>query len=804
MAASDPPSAATNPRSAEPTRTTPDPPVGVRKAPAPRTPLIGRDRETATLCDLLCQDGLRLLTLIGPGGVGKTRLALNVAANVAGQFPDGVDFIPLAAVSEPALVLPTVARALGIRHAGDEPLLHLVQAVIGERRKLLILDNFEQVLPAAAELASLLDACLELRILVTSRALLRISGERGIPVSPLGLPGLDSDEPAAAGKRWFAQIAAADAVRLFVDRARALDPSFALTPDNATAVAEICRRLDGLPLAIELAAARSNAFSPATLVDGLERRLPLLTGGPRDQPARLRTMRDAITWSYNLLAPKEQTAFRQLAIFAGGFTLEAAESVLDQGSPVHDLLASLVDANLIHRGGGATGQDRFRMLETIREFALDELSAGGDDEEVSRRQAIWCLTFVEELQQRGGLSRGDGLGLLEDEHANCRTALAWLLDHDPQQALHLAGLLAEFWFRHEHLTEGQSWLERVLSAGDAATPERVEALVGLVTLLWPRRQHERAGQLLNEAEALANAIGDAGVLAYVRLHQGYLAALRGEIGLARARAEEARAYYTAAGNAVQLNGAIWILATVAVIAGDDALAARLYEELYALARGWDDEVSIGNILYGSGVLAARRGDAQQALSGFAEAAAVIRRTGGGWAASHAITGAAAAAAELGLLTPAGRLFAAAEALRRRVGAVAESPFLLDRAEQERALTAVRNALGPRRFGAAWEAGAKLSLDAAIAEAKRLGDQTAGPPLGAIANVKLTGRERDVLRQLARGATDKEIAATLGIARRTASNHVTALRRKFGVSSRSAVVAFGVGQGSSLVAPPASE
>ncbi len=321
----------------------------------PLTALVGREREAGEVTALLRDEGVRLLTLTGPGGVGKTRLALDVAANVAGSFPDGVRFVALAPVTDPGLVLPTIAQALGAREAGDEPLEARVRAFLRGRGLLLVLDNFEQVVEDAPVVAHLLAACPHLTVLVTSRVRLRLSGEHDYAVPPLGLAGRD-DAPSVE------EVAGAEAVRLFVARARAVRSDFALTEENAPAVAEICRRLDGLPLATELAAARVKVLPPSALLARLERRLPVLTGGGRDLPARQRTMRDTIAWSHHLLTPDEQRLFRRLAVFAGGFTLEAAEAIVPaEGEPPVDVLeslATLVDNSLVRVETGP----RYSML----------------------------------------------------------------------------------------------------------------------------------------------------------------------------------------------------------------------------------------------------------------------------------------------------------------------------------------------------------------------------------------------------------------------------------------------------------
>ncbi len=443
--------------------------------PVPPTRLIGRETEVAAIAQLLAQDDVRLVTVTGPGGTGKTRLALEVAAGALGQYPDGVCFVDLSALTDPTLVVPTIAATLGVREVVGQPLLQTLSQVVRPKRMLLLLDNCEQVLAAAPDVAALLATSPRLAVLATSRASLRIRGEHEVPLLPLPVPAADRLPPLEA-------LAQVPAVALFVDLASASRPDFALTAENATAVAAICQRLDGLPLAIELAAARVKVLPPAALLARLEQRLPLLTGGGRDLPARQRTMRDAIAWSYDLLAPEEQALFRHLAVFAGGFTLAAAEAVAapDGTLPVLEGVVALVEQSLLRQMPGTDDEPRYQMLETVREFALEQLAASGDEAALREVHAAYFLALSEQARPHlAGAQQRTWLRRLEVEHPNLRAALEALdasREHETQ--LRLAANLWHFWSIHAHFAEGRVHLERALVHAVTPTTDRAEALLG--------------------------------------------------------------------------------------------------------------------------------------------------------------------------------------------------------------------------------------------------------------------------------------------------------------------------------------
>ncbi|MCA9877682.1 MAG: excisionase family DNA-binding protein, partial [Thermomicrobiales bacterium] len=496
----------------------PDPPVGLGCVPRPvagqamlpaaLTTLVGREAETAALVAAL-RGSERLLSLTGPGGVGKTRLALAVATAVAGEFAGGACYVSLEAITDPDRVALEVADALGVPQTGGEDLPERLAASLQERPTLLVLDNFEPVIEAAALVATLLAACPALKVLVTSRIRLRVSGEAERPVLPLRVSAEVNPSPAWRGGHAVAagrsDAQHAPAVQLFIERARAVRPETGSATEDLAAIAAICHRLDGLPLAIELAAARVNVLQLPDLLARLERRLPLLTGGPRDAPVRLRTMRDAIAWSYDLLTADEQRLFRCLAIFRGGFTLAAAESISPPDPPVFDLLASLVDKSLLGMQGMASGETRYYLLETIREFGLEQLAASGEQAPVAHRHAAWCRAFAECAGPRA--KQADAavwLPRLRAEHPNLLAALAWFQHAgDGASLLRMAAALWPFWQEQNHFAEGLTWLELALERDqEAPAPVRLRGLAGAGTLAWYLTQVERASAWQEQALAL--------------------------------------------------------------------------------------------------------------------------------------------------------------------------------------------------------------------------------------------------------------------------------------------------------------
>ena len=480
------------------------PDLGAARLPAQRSSLVGRERELATLRELLLRPDVRLLALTGPGGAGKTRLAIKVAEQLATAFPDGVGFISLEALTSAELVAPAIVRVLSGRDSGSDTAVDRFRQLVAERDLLLVLDNVEHVIAAATALGEMLAACPRLKLLVTSRVALHLSGEHVYDVPPMALPThhpSPTTRHPTIGDAVAEKIAQSDAVRLFVQRAEAARPGFASDTDLA-AVAAICRRLDGLPLAIELAAARVTHLSPAALLAWLDRpgatSLPLLTGGPRDQPDRFQTMRGAIAWSYDTLEVDEQTLFQELAVFSGGFSVAAAAAVCAADElAVLDSIGSLVARSLVRYEGDPDGDPRYRMLETMREFGLEQLATSGQEAAVRSRHADWCLDLAERaMPHLKGPHATAWLETLEREHANMRLALTWLVEqNDGPRLVRLTGALWSFWHEHTHYTEARRWLDQAVARSEGGAGGRPDALARWCRhdRLVPDRHHPGAG-----------------------------------------------------------------------------------------------------------------------------------------------------------------------------------------------------------------------------------------------------------------------------------------------------------------------
>ncbi len=596
--------------------------------PAWPTAFVGREEQVEEVREILRHDTSRLVTLTGPGGVGKSRLGSQVAAGLLGDFEDGVFFIPLNTIRDPALVPSAIADTLGVRESKGQSLSESLKDYLRSKHLLLVFDGFEQVLAAAPLVAEILMDAPKLKVLITSRTSLHLRGEREVPVLPLALP--DSDRP-----RSTDELLRYEAIRLFVQRARDVKPDFALTDQNAQAVVEICRRLDGLPLAIELAAARIKMLPPPALLARLDNRLMLLTDGARDLPTRQQTLRNTVEWSYDLLDESEKVLFRRVAVFAGGCTLAAAEAVCnaagDLKCDIFTGMASLVDESLLRQGEGASDEPRFWMLQTIREYGLERLTESGEAAAIQRGHAGFFLTMADRADSkiRSG-QRDAGLRQLETEHDNLRAALAWSQTaEDKEIGVQLAGSLAWFWYLGGHWTEGRGWLEGALARAGTGAPAaaRAKALLGVGMLA--AFQYDGAVGLakLTESIALFREIGDKLGLAYSLAFQGTVMTWHGEFDSGRAALDESMALFRETGEKWGLALALGLLGDELIVVGKDEEAQAQSERSMALFREMGDKWGLAIALYDLGYIEARRGDDAAARAHLEESVALLRELG---------------------------------------------------------------------------------------------------------------------------------------------------------------------------------
>jgi predicted ATPase/DNA-binding CsgD family transcriptional regulator len=612
--------------------------------PVPATPFIGRAGEVVTVCRRLQRGDVRFLVISGPGGVGKTRLALEAGARLRPSFADGVRFVPLAAVRDPGLVLAAVARALGLRDVPERSLPDELRLHLRERAVLLILDNFEHLTAAATGVNRLLAGCPRLKVLVTSRAVLRVYGAYEHPLPAMALPDADLIEAAAREESpsWrvgaLERLAESEAVSLFVARAEAAEPGLALTDGDAVAVAQICRQLDGLPLAIELAAARVRLLPPPAMLARLTRRLPLLTAGPWDAPVRQRTLHHTIAWSYDLLTPAEQRLFRALAVFAGGFDLAAVGAVVDDPSSAVDLLAALQDQSLLYREPGpalAPAEPRYTMLETVREYALERLAESGEDAAVRRRHAAHFVSLAEAAEAAlDGDLRGPPQAFWFDqlarEHANLREALTWLDGcGEVSDALKLATRLCLYWINRGYRAEGRSWLVRLLDRpGAGGTPAlRAMALAQAGYLAFLASDVAQAQPLLQRSVALGQELRAPGTVSRALFWLGMIARSQGDYVGGRLLAEKSLHLARAAGDTQRAAWARGLLGSLLVLLGEAEAAYPLLQETlsYYLDRG--DTSSVAYVTFALGNLALQQGNAPLAGARMAEALRLFREVG---------------------------------------------------------------------------------------------------------------------------------------------------------------------------------
>ena len=681
--------------------------------PRPRTSFVGRESELARAKQLLDQN--RLLTLTGPGGCGKTRLSIALATRAADDFPTGIYFVPLAAIRDASLVPVSIAQSVGLQDARGGPLLEHLSGYMGDRKLLLVLDNFEQVASGAEVLEQLLTAAPRVKALVTSRVVLSLRGEHVYPVPPLQPPGVDQKLDPVDLERF-------DAVRLFTERAVAVQPKFRLTAKNAQAVAEITARLDGLPLAIELAAARIKILAPAQILPKLDRRLTLLTSGSRTLPERQRTLRGAISWSYDLLADAEQRLFTRLSVFSGGWSLPAAEGIAQPEElelDVLDGLSSLVDESLI-RIEEPNGHPRFSMLETIREFAQEELSGTGELESLRRRHGEYFLGLA--IQAEAHLTGGDQaewLSMLEREHGNLRKALRWAVDTGQASlAQEAAGALWRFWHQHGYLAEGRKWFNEILDMpdGQKPTPARGKALTGAGGIAWWQVDHPAARDFYDEALAVAREVGNPSTIAGALYDDAFAVGAAGDLETSHRMLEESLALYRRIEDEQGVARALVVLVLPDAQAGRwDQVIARL-EEAVSIWRRIGERLQLAFDLIWLAFACSRAGRRHAAHRAAVEALSIFRET------DNAV-GIALAFRDLAFLAlmeerPREALgFAAvAESLRQKTGGGPPAGFggMLEGDPANEA----RSKLTDVEADSIWEEGRSMDLELALAQARR--------------------------------------------------------------------------------------
>jgi predicted ATPase/class 3 adenylate cyclase len=676
--------------------------------PLQLTSFVGREAEIAAVGELL--DQLRLVTLTGPGGTGKTRLALQVAAERLGRHGDGAFIVELAPISDPGLVASAIAAVLAIREAPDQPLAQTLAESLRDKDQLLVLDNFEQILGAAPLVTQLLAAAPKLRILVTSRAVLHVHGEREFPVPPLRVP----DPAHLPTNEALSQY---EGVALFVERAMSVRPGFAVDAATAPAIAEIVARLDGLPLAIELAAAKAKLLDAPAILGRLSSRLAFLGGGGRDLPARQQTLRQAIDWSYGLLPPTEAGLLRRLGVFVGGWTLDAADAVAeprDLGLDALDGIAALVDQSLVRRDEAAHGEPRFMMLETIREFALERLAADREVAGLRQRHAEHFLALAEATEPQLTESP-EAIDRIEHDHDNLRAALTWALESGSAElGLRLAFALWRFWQQRGHLREGRDWFARLLTMPGASEPTaaRAKGLTGAAGIAYWQNDYAAAIAWYREAETIIRGLDDPVWLADALYNTGTTAALSGDMATVMERLTEGIAIGRTLGDDGIIGRYLGAQGYMAFMGGDYEAARRPLEEGLEIAERQGNQMAIGMGHHTVAQVARLQGRHADAVRHYASALKLGREFGDAAALSEPLQGMAAVAVAAGDVERGVRLLGANDAIRERLGGGPPPEWI----QLGDPFTPAREALGTEAYEKAWQAGRALSVEDAVDEA----------------------------------------------------------------------------------------
>jgi len=681
-------------------------------------PIVGREKEIAEIKNLLGQTSVRLVTLTGVGGAGKSRLALAVAQDLLPDFPDGVFFIELAAVTGAEYVTSAIAQPLGVREGGGKQVLEILKNYLGDKKMLLVLDNFERVTNAAPQIRELLDAS-RLKILITSQTLLRLTAEHEFVVPPLAVPS-------EIRELSVETVANYEAVKLFVQRAQKAKPGFILTEENARSVAEICARLDGLPLAIELAAARVKILPPQAILTKLENRLKLLTGGARDLPARQQTMRGAVEWSYGLLSEDEKELFRRLSVFAGGFTFEAAEAVCGGYEPPEeqidflDLLTSLVDKSLlVTKEQFEGGETRFQMLEVVRDYTLESLKASNEEDTMRRRHADYFLALGEEAEPHLLATQSvDWLNRLEEEHDNLRTALEWALEYNPVKAAHLAAAMRNFWAVHNHFTEGRKWLQAALERGGLEIPVavRFKLFNGLASLTLQQGDYATAQKVCEQSLVEGKAANDLRQIAYSNRGLGLISSQQGDLAAAREFMENSLAILRELGDKVWIARALNSLGDIERLEGNTAAARLIFEETLAICRQLNLKGDSVVALVNMGAVSYEEGNFATSYSYFAEGLAMAQEFKDKKIISISLEGFAALALQRGELRLSALLSGAVQQLREKIGYESEPA---DRRFRDVYLAELKAEMEKADFSKFYEQGRRMKLEESIALIKYL-------------------------------------------------------------------------------------